>query len=90
MTMVKNFLNNYFLMPYKTRNVFWATLDVLFKLVMTGLWLVVMRIIGSFVYYAFAVEPSPKAKAWWLCYCLVLFIGTSLLSYTGVFVRKDY
>ncbi|ACC98234.1 hypothetical protein Emin_0679 [Elusimicrobium minutum Pei191] len=90
MTIIKTFLNRFFIKPFTVRGIFWGTLDLSAKILGAAIWLFVLKILAEIFYNAVFVVYNPKERIWWFAYCTVMFLGASLIAYAPVFVRRDY
>ena len=82
-------ISDFLVKPFR-RGPFWGLLDIIFKFAALVVWVFVMSCIGYFLYHSYFYDFRPTNTAWWLSYSTVLFITSTTLLYTALFVRKDY
>ncbi|MDR0953345.1 MAG: hypothetical protein LBM71_04075 [Elusimicrobiota bacterium] len=62
-------------------------LDMLFRLFSLVLWLLLVKLLFSFVWEAIFFESVLSEKMWWLCYSAMIFVMATVLAYTAVWDR---
>ena len=71
------------------RGPIWGPVDFAFKIMAVLVWGFVFSAIVYLLYNAFMFEYNPKAVVWWVSYCFIAFITSTLPAYTAIFVRRE-
>ena len=70
------------------KGIFIGLLDVIFRLVITFIWLIVVKVLISFVWEAVTLPQLTGQRLWWLAYSLLTFLIVSILAYSAVIDRE--
>ncbi len=82
---------NKFLNSFKVsfgKSIFLGILDVIFRLIIACVWLIVVRILCSFVWEAITLPQLTGQRLWWIAYSVLSFIIVSVLAYTAIIDRE--
>lgn len=82
---------NKFLNSFKVsfrKGILIGLLDVLFRILIAFVWVIIVRLLCSFVWEAITLPQLTGQRLWWLAYSLLAFIIVSVLGYTAVIDRE--
>lgn len=82
---------NKFLNSFKisfSKGVFIGILDILFRLVIAFIWIVVVKLLITFVWEAITLPQLTGQRLWWIAYSLFVFVIVSVLGYSAVINRE--
>ncbi len=82
---------NKFLNSFKVsfgKGIFTGILDIIFRLIIAFIWIIVVRILCSFVWEAITLPQLTGQRLWWIAYSALSFIIVSVLAYTAVINRE--
>lgn len=82
---------NKFLNSFKisfSKGVFIGILDILFRLVIAFIWIVVVKLLITFVWEAITLPQLTGQRLWWVAYSLFVFVIVSVLGYSAVINRE--
>jgi len=82
---------NKFLNSFKisfSKGVFIGILDILFRLVIAFIWLIVVKLLITFVWEAITLPQLTGQRLWWIAYSLFVFVIVSVLGYSAVINRE--
>lgn len=82
---------NKFLNSFKVsfrKGILIGLLDVLFRILIAFVWVIIVRLLCSFVWEAITLPQLTGQRLWWIAYSLLAFIIVSVLGYTAVIDRE--
>ena len=82
---------NKFLNSFKTsfrKGIFIGLLDVLFRIIIAAVWLIVVKLVCTFIWEAFTLPQLTGHRLWWIAYSLLMFVIVSALAYSAVIDRE--
>ena len=82
---------NKFLNSFKvsfSKGILIGLLDVLFRILIAFVWVIIVRLLCSFVWEAITLPQLTGQRLWWIAYSLLAFIIVSVLGYTAVIDRE--
>ena len=63
-------------------------LDVIFRIVIALIWVLVVKLLLTFVWEAITLPQLTGQRLWWLAYSTLAFVIVSVLGYVAVIDRE--
>ncbi|MBR4508891.1 MAG: hypothetical protein IKP23_05455 [Elusimicrobiaceae bacterium] len=63
-------------------------LDIIFRIVIAVIWVLVVKLLISFVWEAITLPQLTGQRLWWLAYSALAFVIVSVLGYSAVINRE--
>ncbi len=82
---------NKFLNSFKvsfSKGILIGILDIIFRLVIALIWLLVVKLLITFIWEAITLPQLTGQRLWWLAYSALAFVFVSVLGYSAVIDRE--
>ena len=63
-------------------------LDIIFRVIIALIWLLVVKLLITFVWEAITLPQLTGQRLWWLAYSVLAFVFVSVLGYSAVIDRE--